>query len=485
MWSRSLFLFGLFMLFLQGCIRQDVEITLDSDGSGTYKVKRYFNKMESQMANFGEYIVGEDLGGGGDKTNHKELTLLRHSSHKDAKNKADRYEQFEYGFESLSRALPILENEDLLMPRYFLEGDKIRIAIIREKSEADGGLSNLKDEKLFFNLTLNLPVPPVDAGPEKGTIKDHRVIWKFNHDEVMAFLKKPIGTILCEARVPADSLSLDFKARLVVSENKKRSSNLSKEKKEVIGLEKLDASISIPYSGKHNATCDLRFKTIGFSPPFSYEKLSITGLKVDGQKIEAELKSDSSGYVSGIDPQKNPIEGFPVSFKFALEDPWIKKIDEAKIEFQLVKPTSFKTVVLDCPVSGKPVPMIKDKGLRTVVAKVELGSSSAAWPEPQITMLTEIPPQLLQSAILETPYGLAYPMTANGWSQKTAERLWGDSEELAKKVFGEESSFYEVTFSTEVIPPLDFKIVLNMIESKELKPVSLVLENLEVPHESE
>jgi len=80
---------------------------------------------------------------------------------------------------------------------------------------------------------------------------------------------------------------------------------------------------------------------------------------------------------------------------------------------------------------------------------------------------------------------LAYPMTANGWSQKTAERLWGDSEELAKKVFGEESSFYEVTFSTEVIPPLDFKIVLNMIESKELKPVSLVLENLEVPHESE
>ncbi|MHC4307874.1 MAG: hypothetical protein ACYSR7_04545 [Planctomycetota bacterium] len=117
---------------------------------------------------------------------------------------------------------------------------------------------------------------------------------------------------------------------------------------------------------------------------------------------------------------------------------------------------------------------------KVAVIKIELGSPSAMWPLPGITLLTTTEPANISAFYIDTDYGLRYKANTVQPSRKKSEDYWDNKiKTFLTDVFKEEE-FYEYELGFTKMPDSPFKLVIEAVGKQDFKTRTLLLEHIDV-----
>ena len=477
--------FFIILLFLSGCIQQDLRIVLNSDGSGEYHIRKVMSQMEGVMiANIPQKMrekalaeqqkLQEEYPGGLKRTSY-DLSVSKD-------NPAQYIETTVYSFINLGEAIPSLENLIQMGPRYAYRGNQFVIFRNREKEEWDGVSNNNQKDESYFNLTIELPVEPIASN---GAIEGKKVVWKFDTEALKQYQKMPIGESFIEVSIPATAIQANLSPRLFHKKEKK----ISSQKEEVFQpLEWFNASFPIisdkDTTEEVKASLQVVFPVENMSLPVSYKDLKVQSLVVDGKEVEAKVTSESMGVFNGKDQWGRASRGFPVQLEFPINNPWVKTIDKIEVEMKVnavaekqqstfvIKKKSFPRVVI--------AKETKNVFNQLAISKVEFGSSSAMWPAAGIIFLSTIKPTDINAIFLDTEYGLRYKAEGVTGKLKKVTEFWDASiKQFIKENFSQEA-IYEYTVGFDKIPNPPFNLVIDVITQSNFQPQTFTLENIDV-----
>lgn len=458
---------GLFGLLLAGCIEQEVKIKLNADGSGSLVLTRYLSDMES-----GAMLMGEE-----EPPSFDALTVVRQSVHDAAGQSMRKIQTAEYTFSHLGEALPELESLVPMMPRFCIQENVLNVSVSHEMNP-NHGFSSEDQTNAFYHLEIEFPVPPKS---ETGLVEGNRVVWKADYAQLKAFQKSKIGTGLFECSIPAASIRLNLKPRLVKTENavlKKL-----KEQKKVKLISALDLQIPIISAGHRwkkedsNATLDLYLPVDPGRLPLCYEGLTLGRLTIDGQTVAPELVSESAGVFSGTDAYGKEAPGIPIKFKFGWNAPLLHKIDVVNISMQAAVPTktSLHSLEVDAgAVTNSILNFPGSSGKRIAALKLDHSFSQTA----KLKLVTNLNPTDVSMVYLDTTYGLRYPAKGINW--KCGKNIYGKDRSLGEAVFGKDCEFSILELHYPHIPTTSFRLVFSRIEVLEMKELILLEENIDV-----
>ncbi len=437
--------------------------------------------------------MAEEMAKGKDGTNASEAApkslayLTKSQKLYDSKDDpGGKIEETTYIFKELGKALPELENEVIMGPRYMLRDDRFIIFLNREKQEYDGMSSSEDQDEEFYHLTVELPAVPVS---ETGKVEGSTVSWRFTGEQLKKLRSASVGTPILEASIPASAINADLKPRLV---SEKKDNVFGRQRKDKSPLESFRATLPVLdrigwKPDDKNADLDVLMPLGKVVIPFPYENLSLARLVVDGKSITAKLNSNPSGVFNGKGPWGNPAAGLPVKLKFSLSDPWVKNIDLVEVRLNISAPKKTRELSVRIESLDKPLPVLtsdQDKSLKVAIADIKLGSSTATLPGPSIDVLSSIEPSTFLTVYLDTPYGLRYPPVGLQWEKETIDDLYDkDAKAAATKAFGKNASFYSGDLSYKTIPNPPFTLVFVIITEKSMVPHTLKLEDISISHE--
>jgi hypothetical protein len=117
---------------------------------------------------------------------------------------------------------------------------------------------------------------------------------------------------------------------------------------------------------------------------------------------------------------------------------------------------------------------------KIAILKIELGSPTAMWPLPGITLLTTTEPANISAFYIDTDYGLRYKANSVQSSRKTSEDYWDNKiKSFLADVFKEEE-FYEYELGFTKMPNSPFKLVIETAGKQDFKTRTLLLEHIDV-----
>ncbi len=473
----------LLLVYLTGCIQQDLRIVLRSDGSGEYHIRKVTSQIESALianvpAELREKALSEQKG-----VEEKYPGGLKRISYNISQSPDDPAKYIEssvYTFTELGKALPDLENVIEMGPRYAYRDNRFVIFFNREKEEFDGMKLGESIKDAYLNLTIELPAEP--SSPN-GQVKGKTVSWSFNADDMKKYQEMAMGENLIEASIPSSAIKVDLKPRLVVDRKKK---NIIKDEKfEPLGF--FNARFPIIGAMAHEqvkASLNVNFPADTFSLPVAYKDLTVKSLVVEGKETEAEIKSKTAGVFDGKNQWGQEAGGFPVQLEFPVTNPWIREIDKLQITMQINTATEKSITFYHVTPSESPsiiLPEEPSQILDTVaILKIELGSPSAMWPLPAAALLTTTEPANISAFYIDTDYGLRYKANSVQSSLKKSEDYWDNKiKTFLADVFKEEE-FYEYALGFTKMPNSPFKLVIETAGKQDFKKKTLLLEHIDV-----
>ncbi len=472
----------LLLAYLTGCIQQDLRIVLKSDGSGEYHIKKLTSQIESAIiANIPsalrEIAMGKQMGV---EEYPSGLKRVSHSISQSTDDPAKYIESSVYTFPELGKALPDLENIIKMGPRYAYRENRFVIFFNREKEEFDGMQAGEAIKDAYLNLSIELPAEPSSSN---GQVEGNVVSWKFNADDMKKYQEMTMGENLIEASIPGSEIKVDLKPRLVVAKEKK---TLNKDGEfEPLGL--FNARFPI-IGGNLNeqvlASLNVNFPVDKSKLPVTYKDLKIKSLVVEGKEMAADLKSKSEGVFDGKNQWGQEAKGFPVQLEFPAMNPWLKEIEKLQITMQVNTATEKNHTIYNVKPSESPFiisPIEPDQMLEKVaIIKIELGSPSAMWPLPGITLLTTTRPGGISAFYIDTDYGLRYKANSVQSSLKKSQDYWGkEIKPFLKDIFMEEE-FYEYKLGFAKMPDSPFKLMIDTAGKQDFKNKILLLEHIDV-----
>jgi len=464
-----------------GCIRDEIVITIKPDGSGEYKIIKFLGEFE-EIAIAAEDI--ESIPDMSDEDRTKEIGARSQGpvrcieydfvNNYQGKGKA---EVTMYAFDDLGEAIVIFENILEIGPRFKYQGGKFFVFVNREKSQYDGMTIGGPQKQFYYKLTVNLPAKPSCDG--NGVVKGNSVTWEFGNEKMKVYRDSKIGAQLLWASVDADTVKVDLSPRLFVKKEKH-----SMREREVSYIENFSCDINIL---KENDKLNSRFSgyvPIGeLSVPFSYEGLKISRFIIDGVEKEVELNCAEAGVFTGQDKWGRDAPGFPVNLRFKETNPWIKSIDLLEIQMQTAKPVKTKSHSIKITDIDTPVPVARFEGKlpgAIAVLDMEMGSSTAAYPEPLINVVLDIDPANIMGCYLDTNYGIRYRATGQEWRTVDIENSSDKKIKAVKDNFTASKKAWTRELVFRNIPPDPFTLVFEIITEKSAGIETLKLEDVYV-----
>ncbi len=471
----------LLCIVFTGCIRQEVVITINPDGSGEYTICKFPGEFEEVVSAAVDAesmldISDEDLAKEMESRSEGSVKCVGYDLVKDYQGKG-KAEVTTYSFDDLGKAIVILENKIEMGPRFKYQDGKFFVFVNREKTKYDGMGIGGPEEQFYYKLTVNFPAKP--SCDDKGKVKSKSVTWEFDNDEMKVYRDSQIGDQLLWASVDAETVKTDMSPRLFVKKEKR-----SMREKEVSYIDDFYCGIEIfKGSNKLNSRFQGYVPTGDLALPFSYDKLKISRFIIDGVGKTTELDCEEAGVFTGQDKWGRDAPGLPVKLKFTETNPWLKNIDLLEIQVQTAKP--IKTILHSIKIKdrNKPLPIAKfENGSPAVIAimDVELGSSTAVYPMPSIEVALDIDPANIMGCYLDTNYGLRYKAMGSQWNKVKLDNEWDEKIKALKDHFksGKEVRKSELVFQN--IPADPFTLVFEIITEKSAEIKTLKLENVYV-----
>ncbi len=385
-----------------------------------------------------------------------------------------------YTFPELGKALPDLENVIKMGPRFAYRNNRFVIFFNREKEEFDGMQAGEEIKDAWLNLTIELPAEPSSSN---GQVQGKTVSWRFDADDMKKYQEVAMGENLIEASIPSSAIEVDLKPRLVVDKKKK---NIIKDGEfEPLGFFNARFPIIGAMANEQvKASLNVNFPVDTFSLPVTYKDLTATSLVVEGKETEAEIKSKVEGVFEGKNQWGQETDGFPVQLEFPVTNPWIREIEKLQIVMQVNTATEKSKTFYHAIPSESPsiiLPEESDQILNKVaILKIELGSSTAMWPLPGITLLTTTGPGNISAFYIDTDYGLRYKANTVQSSRKKSENYWDNKiKSFLADVFKEEA-FYEYELGFSKLPNSPFTLVIETAGKQDFKTKTLLLEHIDV-----
>ncbi|MFQ5486658.1 MAG: hypothetical protein ACE5DO_15190, partial [Desulfobacterales bacterium] len=393
---------------------------------------------------------------------------------------AEYIESTVYTFPELGKALPDLENVIEMGPRFAYRDNRFVIFFNREKEDFDGMKLGETVKDAYLNLTIELPAEPSSLN---GQVKGKTVSWSFDADDMKKYQEMSMGENLIEASIPSSAIKVDLKPRLVVAKERK---TLTKDEKfEPLGL----FSARFPITGamadeQVKASLNVNFPVDTFSLPVTYKDLTVTSLIVEGKETGSEIKSKTEGVFEGKNQWGQETDGFPVQLEFPVTNPWVREIEKLQLTMQVNTAKEKSTTFYHVTPSGTPsniLPEAHNQILEKVtILKIELGSPSAMWPLPGITLVTTTEPANISAFYIDTDYGLRYKANSVQSSRKNSEHYWDNkTKSFLTDVFKEEE-FYEYALGFAKIPVSPFTIVIETAGKQDFQNKTLLLEHIDV-----
>ncbi len=481
--SARIILVVLFCIALAGCIRQEVIITINPDGSGEYKICKFPGKFE-EIAMATLDVDSESMLDISDEVMAKEI-----ESHSEGPVRCIEYDVIKnyhgrgraeittYSFDNLGEAVVVLENIVEMGPRFKYQDGRFFVFVNREKSQYDGMGGSRQKEQFYYKLTVNLPEAPSCDG--NGVVRGNSVTWEFDNEEMKVYRESKIGDQFLWASVDADAVKVDLSPRLFVKKEKR-----SKREKEVSYLEDFYCGINIL---KKNNKLNSRFH--GYVPigelevPFSYDGLMISSFIIDGVEKVTELDCADAGVFTGQDDRGRKVPGLPVKLKFRETNPWIKSIDLLEIGIETAKPIQTKFHSIEISDRGKPLPVGKFEGVGggvIAILEIEMGSSTAVYPEPSIDVMLDIDPTNIMGCYLDTNYGIRYKATGWEWKTVDIENKWDEKIKSVREHFKADKEVWKRELVFANIPADPFTLVFEIITEKSTTIETLKLEDVYV-----
>ncbi len=473
----------LLLVYLTGCIQQDLRIVLRSDGSGEYHIRKVTSQIESALianipAELREKALSEQKGveeeypGG--------LKRVSYSLSQSPDDPAKYVESSVYTFPELGSALPYLENVIEMGPRYAYRDNRFVIFFNREKEEFDGMQAGESIKDAYLNLTIELSAEPSSSN---GKVQGNTVSWKFGAEDMEKYQEMAMGENLIEASIPSSAIKVDLRPRLVIAKEKKP---LVKDG-EFEPLGSFNARFPIidgNFNDQVKASLNVNFPVGEFSLPITYKELKVTALVVDEKETEADLKSKIEGVFDGKNQWGQEAKGFPVQLEFPVTNPWIKEIEKLQITMQVNTATEKDKTFYNVKPSESPciiLPMESNQNLdKVAVLKIELGSPSAMWPLPAITLLTTTAPSNISAFYIDTDYGLRYKANSVHPSLKKSEDYWDNKTKSFLTDIFKEEEFYEYQLGFTKMPKSPFRLMIETAGSQNFKNMTLLLEHIDV-----
>ena len=480
--SARITLGALLCIGFTGCIREEIVITINPDGSGKYKICKYLGKFEeiAMTAVHAESmpdISDEDKAKQIESRSEGPVRCIEYDFIKNYQGKG-KAEITTYAFDDLGEAIVILENIIEMGPRFKYQDGKFFVFVNREKSQYDGmTIGGPIEEQFYYKLTVNLPAKPSCDG--NGVVKGNSVTWEFGNEEMKAYRDSKIGDQFLWASIDADAVKVDLSPRLFVKKEKR-----SMREKEVSYIDDFYCGIDIL---KENDKLNSRFSgyvPIGrLSVPFSYDELKISRFIIDGVEKAAELNCAQAGVFTGHDKSGREAPGFPVKLRFIETNPWIKSIDLLEVQMQMARPIRTESHSVKISDINEPVPVTAFEGESPAVIAVldiEMGSSRAAYPVPSIDVVLDIDPANIMGCYLDTNYGLRYRAAGQGWKTVDLENSRDKEMKALKDNFtpGRETWKSELVFTN--VPADPFTLVFEIITEKSAGIETLKLEDVYV-----
>jgi len=450
---------------LCGCIKQDLDVKLNADGSGVIVLKRQISDHE-QMLKF----IEEDP---------SKLPKFKYLSLSEKVEKRDGMDWriSTYNFKKLGEALPELEHEIPMIPRFTVRGDKFVMFLNRERGNNEGfRIEDKEFDELFYNLSVTFPSRATSA---KGKVSGKTVSWKFNAGNLKNFKSLNIGEPILKAEIAASSISADIKPRQVGEPVRKLGNgtggltggmNFAKASAEPL----ISFDAKIPIFGEHhkskdglNGTITVNFSVDSLPVPFSYKELKLTSLVIDGKKIKSSIYGSTYGVYTGTDKWGRKLTAFPVKIRFDAQDVWAKKIDELAISLKVEEATkTMKHFIAVSKESISTVQTFADKK-KLIVTKVAHGSSTAAYPAASISLISDCEPTTILGVHLDSDHGLRFAMNVLKWEKKKINQIWDkDTKAGATKLVGKDGFVYVASLGLDNIPPPPFDLMIEVIEEK-------------------
>jgi hypothetical protein len=473
----------LLLVYLTGCIQQDLRIVLRPDGSGEYHIKKLTSQIESALianipSELREKALSEQTGA--EEEYPSGLKRESYSISQSPDDPAKYVESSVYTFPELGKALPDLENVIKMGPRYAYRDNRFVIFFNREKAEFDGMQIGEEIEDAYLNLTIELPAEPSSSN---GEVQGKSVSWKFGSEDMKKYQEMAMGENLVEASIPASAIKVDLKPRLVIAKEKK---SLTKEVEfEPLGF--FNARFPIigdTANGQVKASINVNFPVDEFMLPITYKNLKVKSLVIEGKETAADLKSTDEGVFDGKNQWGQETKGFPVQLEFPITNPWIKEVEQLQITMQVNTATEKDKTFYNVKPSESPCIILPEEPnpiLDTVaIIKIESGSPSAMWPLPGITLLTTTGPANISAFYIDTDYGLRYKANSVQSSLKKSEDYWDNKiKSFLADVFKEEK-FYEYQLGFAKIPNSPFTLMVETAGNQDFKNKTLLLEHIDV-----
>ena len=401
----------LLLVYLTGCIQQDLRIVLRPDGSGEYHINKLTSQIESAIiANIPSEVREKALSEqkGAEEEYPSGLKRISYSISQSPDDPAKYIESSIYTFPELGKALPDLENVIKMGPRYAYRDNRFVVFFNREKAEFDGMQAGETIKDAYLNLTIELPAEPSSSN---GQVEGKTVSWKFDAEDMEKYQEMAMGENLIEASIPSSAIKVDLTPRLVVAKEKK--SLIKDGEFEPLGF--FNARFPIigdTANDQVKASLNVNFPVDEFSLPVTFKDLKVKSLVVEGKETAADLKSKAEGVFDGKNQWGQEAKGFPVQLEFPVTSPWTKEIEKLQIAMQVNTATEKSKTFYNVIPSESPcmiLPIESNQILNKVaIIKIELGSPSAMWPLPGITLLTTTGPSNISAFYIDTDYGLRY-----------------------------------------------------------------------------
>ncbi len=472
----------LLLIFLTGCIQQDLRIVLRPDGSGEYHIKKVTSQIESALlANIPSELREETMSDqkGVEKEYPGGLKRVSYSITQSPDDPAKYIESSVYTFPELGKALPDLENVIKVGPRYAYRDNRFVIFFNREKEEFDGMQAGETIKEAYLNLTIELPVEPVSSN---GQVQGKTVSWKFDAEDIKRYQEMKMGENLIEASIPSSAIQIDLKPRLVVAKEKEAFSQDGKFEP-LIFFNARFPLIGGDENGQVKASLHVNFPLDTLHLPITYRDLKVESLVVKGEEREADIVSKVAGLFDGKNQWGQETGGFPVQLEFPVTDPWLKEIEKLQMTMEVNTASEKSNTFYDVPSKSPSLLVPRESNHmpdKVAILKVEFGSPSAMWPLPGITLITTMVPEKINGFYLDTDYGLRYKANSVQSSRKKSGDFWDEKiRSFLVSVFKEEE-FYEYELGFTKMPHSPFQLMIEIAGKEDFKTGTLLLEHIDV-----
>ena len=465
----------LFCIWLSGCLREELDVTINADGSGKYTVIKFLGNMEETM------IAAVDGAKMGDMSAEEVAEEIKSRSegpvecvgYEIVKNYRGRgkAEITKYSFDDLGEAVVVLENMIQMGPRFKYDDGRFYVFVDREKTEYDGMSADGIEDEFYYKLTVNLSEKPVCDS--RGEVEGNSVSWEFGNEAMNVYRESEIGTRLLWASVDAGAVKTELTPKLYVKKEE------SRRKREVSYLKDFFCNIELLEESKpFNASFTGYVPTGDIALPFSYEHLEVVKLVVDGEEKECRLESSEAGIFAGKSRWGRDVPGLPVKVSFTETDPWVKNIDLLEVELETSKPVKTVTHSVKIDDMSRLPRVVKFGGSCVAILEAEQGANSAAYPLPNVEVVTDLNPADIIGCYLDTKFGFRYKSAEPRW--KTVRSYKDEKYREQFEQFRDAGQLRKGTLNFENVPNDEFTLVFEVITEKRASTETLKLEDVYV-----